>query len=153
MATMQTEQHIIQLAMERLEEPTVFQLLIAFFPCTMILSSCMVILADAYQARGNHEKEVQSTILATILSVVILISSLLFIAVRQHYTRFEIIRGIMEVILRINIFQLIVCGSFITYVKNSLDYSTYFTWLYVVTIPILILIAIPFVTGVFTIYS
>lgn len=59
----------------------------------------------------------------------------------------------MEVILRINVFQLILCGSFITYVKNSLDYSTYFTWLYIVTIPILILIAIPFVTGVFTVYS
>lgn len=64
----------------------------------------------------------------------------------HHHEQYETLPAIYELIGRINLFHLLVCSCFIIYVKmGDNNYSTYFTWLYVLTIPIMILSIIPFI--------
>jgi hypothetical protein len=151
----QSEYELFYQAVQRLEEspitnePTMIQTIMAIVPNTIVCASSFFMLCYAYSVKGNPDMEPTSTIVSTILSFIIFIMCILSIAY-QHHDKYDFISCIYPIIIRINLFQLIVCGSFISYVQTSGNYSTYFTWLYVITIPIIIMSFLPFVTGAYS---
>jgi len=141
-----TEYELFQRAAQRLEEsnePTCIQTIMAVCPNTIVFCSSFFMLYYAYNVKGTN-MEYTSPFVSTILSIIMFLMCILIIAYRHHID-FEFLSPMYKIIIRINIFHLILCGSFVSYVKTSGNYSTYFTWLYVVTIPIAILSFIPFV--------
>jgi hypothetical protein len=153
MATMEqelTEYGAIQIAIERIEDqPTTMQRIMAVLPMLVIMFCSTVILYYSYVARGNANSEKWAPSIATILSVVMLIFEVMLIAYR-HHVQYQLIRSTGEIIVRINIFHLIVCSSCIGYVKIGNNYDTYFTLVCITTVPIYLLSFCPFLCGVYT---
>jgi len=140
-----TEFTVLQIAMERIEnQPTTMQRAMAIVPFLLIMFCCMIILYDTYIARGNIDAEAFAPVLATILSFVMLVTEFIIMAYRHHpsYIKVESVANIM---VRFNIFHLIVCGSCASYVKTSGGYNTYFAWSYVLTLIIYLISFSPFV--------
>lgn len=128
--------------MEQLDEPTQSQTYMAIVPPLMVFSSSLFMLWFAYIVKGSSESK--SPIVSTILSIEMLLMCMLILFYR-HHERYDMVPFIYRIIIRINLLHLIVCSCFISYVKMSGDnYSTYFTWLYILTIPIMILSISPF---------
>jgi hypothetical protein len=152
------EYEIVQQALERIETnsnvngPTNLQRVMAIVPILIVMMCSMIILYYAYDARGVPSMEQSAPIYATILSIVMMIMEIAMICY-QHHDRYTSIRTIAEIMIRFNFFHLIICGSFITYVKNSGNYPTYFTWVCTLTIPIYLLSLSPFVCGILSAYS
>jgi hypothetical protein len=148
-----TEYGAIQIAMERIENrPTNAQRAMAIVPFLLIMMCCMTILYDTYIARGNSSDEAFAPILASILSTVMLVTELLTIAYR-HYPPYEAVASVANILLRFNIFHLIVCASCASYVKTTDGYNTYFVWSYVLTLIIYLISFSPFVCGMIPLYS
>jgi hypothetical protein len=148
-----TEFTVLQIAIERIENrPTNAQRAMAIVPFLLIMLCCMTILYYTYIARGNSSAEAFAPVLAAILSTVMLVTELLIIAYR-HYPSYEAVASIANVMLRFNIFHLIVCGSFASYVKTSGGYDTYFAWSYVLTLIIYLISFSPFVCNIIPLYS
>ena len=142
-----TEYGAIQIAMERIENrPTTMQRVMATVPFLLIMFCCMIILYYTYIARGNIDAEAFAPTLATILSTVMVVTELLIIAYR-HHPSYEKVASVANVMVRFNVFHLIVCASCMVYVKTSGGYNTYFAWSYVLTIIIYLIAFIPFVCG------
>jgi len=140
-----TEFTVLQIAMERIEnQPTTMQRAMAIVPFLLIMFCCMIILYYTYIARGNIDAEAFAPVLATILSFVMLVTEFIIMAYRHHpsYIKVESVANIM---VRFNIFHLIVCGSCASYVKTSGGYNTYFAWSYVLTLIIYLISFSPFV--------
>ena len=148
-----TEYGAIQIAMERIENrPTTTQRAMAIVPFLIIMLCCMIILYYTYAARGNSSAETFAPVLATILSTVMLVTELIIIAYR-HHPSYEPVQSVANIMVRFNIFHLIVCASCASYVKTSDGYNTYFTWSYVLTIIIYLISFIPFVCSMIPLYS
>ena len=142
-----TEYGAIQIAMERIErQPTTMQRVMATIPFLLIMFCCMIILYYTYIARGNIDAEAFAPTLATILSFVMVVTELLIIAYR-HYPSYEPVASVANVMVRFNIFHLIVCASCMVYVKTGDGYNTYFAWSYVLTLIIYLISFSPFVCG------
>jgi hypothetical protein len=142
-----TEYGAIQIAIERIENrPTTMQRAMAIGPFLLIMLCCMIILYDTYIARGNIDAEAFAPVLATILSTVMIITEILIIAY-HHHPIYEAVPFIANVMIRFNVFHLIVCASCAIYVKTSNGYNTYFAWSYVLTLIIYLISFSPFVCG------
>jgi small-conductance mechanosensitive channel len=148
-----TEFTILQIAIERIENrPTTAQRAMAIVPFLLIMMCCMTILYHTYIARGNLSDEEFAPVLATILSIVMIIAEFLIMAY-HHHPSYEKVESVANVMLRFNIFHLIVCASCASYVKTSGGYNTYFTWSYVLTLTIYLISFSPFVCGMIPLYS
>ena len=148
-----TEFTVLQMAMERVENrPTTMQRVMATIPFLLIMFCCMIILYYTYIAQGNIDAETFAPTLATILSFVMLVTEFLIMAYR-HYPSYEKVESVANVMVRFNIFHLIVCGSCASYVKTSGGYNTYFAWSYVLTSLIYLISFSPFVCGMIPLYS
>ena len=147
-----TEYEMVNLALQRMEYPSIKQYFMAAAPTCFILISSSTILMYAYQAKGTPSLEADAPLLSTILSGLMIFFEIILIAYRNH-DQFEVLKTIMEFVLKINIFHLILCASFIPYLKTHGDYTTYVTWIYVCTFPIVLLSGIPFCTDMFVYYS
>lgn len=143
-----TEYGAIQIAMERIErQPTTAQRAMAIVPFLLIMFCCMIILYYTYIARGNIDAETFAPTLATILSFVMIITELLIIAYR-HHPSYEKVASVANIMVRFNIFHLIVCASCMVYVKTGDGYNTYFAWSYVLTLIIYLISFSPFVCNI-----
>ena len=148
-----TEFTILQMAIERIENrPTTMQRVMATIPFLLIMMCCMTILYHTYIARGNASDEAFAPVLATILSTVMIITEFLIMAYR-HHPSYEKVESVANVMLRFNVFHLIVCGSCASYVKTSGGYNTYFAWSYVLTLIIYLISFSPFVCNMIPLYS
>jgi hypothetical protein len=148
-----TEFTVLQMAMVRVENrPTTMQRAMAIVPFLLIMMCCMTILYDTYIARGNASDEAFAPVLASILSTVMIIAEFLIMAYR-HHPSYEKVESVANVMLRFNIFHLIVCGSCASYVKTSGGYNTYFAWSYVLTLIIYLISFSPFVCNMIPLYS
>ena len=142
-----TEFTVLQMVMERIEHrPTTAQRAMAIVPFLLIMMCCMIILYYTYIARGNASDEAFAPVLASILSFVMIITEFLIMAYR-HHPSYEKVASVANVMVRFNVFHLIVCASCMVYVKTSGGYNTYFAWSYVLTIIIYLIAFIPFVCG------
>jgi hypothetical protein len=112
----------------------------------------MTILYYTYIARGNIDAEAFAPVLATILSFVMLVTEFIIMAYRHHpsYVKVESVANVM---VRFNIFHLIVCASCMVYVKTGDGYNTYFAWSYVLTLIIYLISFSPFVCGIIPFHS
>jgi cytochrome bd-type quinol oxidase subunit 2 len=145
-----TEYGALQVAITRLEnQPTVYQRIMAIVPMFIIMVCSTVILYYSYTAQGNTDAEKWAPNIATILSIVMLICEVLMIAYR-HHEKYEMIRTMAEIMLRVNIIHLIICGSCVSYIKTSGTYSTYFILVFLTTIPIYILSISPVMCGIYS---
>ena len=148
-----TEFTVLQIAIERIENrPTNAQRAMAIVPFLLIMLCCMTILYYTYIARGNSSAEAFAPVLASILSTVMIITEFLIMAYRHHPSYIKV-ESVANVMVRFNIFHLIVCGSCASYVKTSDGYNTYFTWSYVLTLIIYLISFSPFVCGMIPLYS
>jgi membrane protein YdbS with pleckstrin-like domain len=148
-----TEYGAIQIAMDRIENrPTTAQRAMAIVPFLLIMMCSMTILYHTYIARGNSSDEAFAPVLATILSTVMLMTEFLIIAY-SHHPSYEKVESVANVMLRFNIFHLIVCASCASYVKTGDGYNTYFIWSYVLTLIIYLISFSPFVCGMIPLYS
>ena len=136
--------------MERFDEeilyhrPSNIQTFMGVVPALLVFTSSLVMMWFAYDVKDTPEWRATSPIVSTILSFEMLIMCCLIIAY-EHHEQYELLPSMYEFIARINLFHLIVCSCFIIYVKMGADhYPTYLTWLYVLTIPIMILSICPF---------
>lgn len=140
-----TEFTVLQIAMERIEpQPTTAQRAMATIPFLIIMMCCMIILYYTYIARGNALDEAFAPTLATILSFVMIITELLIMAYR-HHPSYEKVASVANIMVRFNIFHLIVCASCMVYVKTGDGYNTYFAWSYVLTLIIYLISFSPFI--------
>ena len=113
-------------------------------PALLVFTSSLVMMWFAYDVKDSPEWRTTSPIISTVLSFEMLVMCGLIIAY-DHHEQYEILPSMYEIIARITAFHLLVCSCFIVYVKMSDDnYATYLTWLYVLTIPIMILSICPF---------
>lgn len=148
-----TEYGAVQIAIERIEnQPTTAQRVMATIPFLLIMMCCMIILYYTYIARGNIDDEAFAPILATILSFVMIITEFLIMAYR-HHPSYEKVESVANVMVRFNIFHLIVCASCMVYVKTGDGYNTYFAWSYVLTLIIYLISFSPFVCGIVPFHS
>ena len=133
-----------QQTLYRINRPSNIQTFMGIVPALMVFSSSVFMMWFAYAVKNTSDGRLLSPILSTILSFEMLFMCGLIIAYR-HHEQYELLPSMYEVIIRINLFHLIICSCFISYVKMGADnYSTYFIWLYVLTIPIMILSIYPF---------
>jgi len=138
-----------QVPYQRIEDhPTVKQYFMAVAPTLYIFLSSSTTLLYAYQAKGVTSLEKDAPSLSTLLSSLMILFEIVVIFYPTH-ERFEIIQWLMGIVFRINLVQLILSASFISYESTTDDYMTYFTWIYVCTVPIVLLTAIPFFTDCF----
>jgi hypothetical protein len=149
-----TEYEMLELALNRMgvppqNRPTDGQYLMAFAMPLLIFFSSITILMYANIVKGTLF-ETTSPIVSTCFSAIMLIIECICIAYK-HHEQYAMIPSIMEIIVRIQIFHLIICGSFASYVSTSHDYGTYDTWIHVVTMPLILLSIFPFLMGVFRI--
>lgn len=148
-----TEFTVLQMVMDHRENrPTNAQRAMAIVPFLLIMMCCMTILYHTYIARGNPSDEAFAPVLATILSTVMLVTEFLIIAYR-HYPSYEAVESVAHIMVRFNIFHLIVCASCASYVKTGEGYNTYFTWSYTLTLIIYLISFSPFVCGMIPLYS
>jgi hypothetical protein len=148
-----TEFTVLQIAIERIENrPTTIQRAMAIIPFLLIMMCCMIILYYTYIARGNASDEAFAPVLASILSTVMIITEFVIMAYRHHPSYIKV-ESVANVMVRFNIFHLIVCGSCASYVKTSGGYDTYFAWSYVLTLIIYLISFSPFVCGMIPLYS
>lgn len=114
-------------------------------PALLVFISSLVMMWYAYDVKDSPEWRTTSPIVSTILSFEMLIMCGLIIAY-DHHEQYELLPSMYEIIARINVFHLIICSCFIMYVKMGDDnYTTYLTWLYVLTTLIMILSICPFI--------
>jgi hypothetical protein len=148
-----TEFTVLQIAIERIENrPTTMQRAMAIVPFLLIMLCCMTILYYTYIARGNIDAEAFAPVLASILSTVMIVTEFLVMAYRHHPSYIKV-ESVANVMVRFNIFHLIVCGSCASYVKTSGGYDTYFAWSYVLTLIIYLISFSPFVCNMIPLYS
>ena len=134
-----TEYELLELAMVRMDaNSSLKQTLMYYIPLWIITILCGAILYIAYYARDIIELRSVSADLSAWSSFVMIVMEIVFIAYR-HPVQFEWASTLMELAVRINLLHLIVSGSCVAYIKTNGDYSTYFTLIYVLTIPILLL--------------
>jgi hypothetical protein len=171
---MQTEYELVELALQRVQRvhaaqsvhvegahvegvqvqdaetlPTDGQYIMAVITPLLIFFSSIIILF--YANIANHtEHEKTSPILSVCFSAIMLIIECVSICYK-HHPRYAMIPSIMELLVRVQIFHLIICGSFVPYVNTSKDYGTYETWIHVVTMPLIILSIFPCLMGVYRI--
>jgi len=146
---MSEEYQALQIAMDRIEQyPTFKQYLIAYIPTLLIFLSTVTILTMAYQCRGIDSLEKQAPNISTILSVMMLILEL-FLIVYQNHSRFDVLKTMIGIALRINLVHLILSSSFISFVKNGGDFNTYASWISGITLPIFLLSGIPLFSDIF----
>jgi len=144
-----TEYELVEMAIVRMEaSSSLKQTFFYYVPLWMITIICSSILYVAYYARDIMELRSVSANLTAWSSFAMLIIEIVFIAYR-HPIQFEWAKSLIEVALRLNLFHLIIMASFVSYVKTSGDFTTYFTWSYILTIPILILSLIPILTRMY----
>ena len=149
---MQTEYELVELALQRMQSaqrvesiPSDGQYIMAVVTPLFILFSSIIILIYANVA--NHtEYEKTSPILSTCFSAIMLIIECVSICY-HHHPQYAMIPTIMELLARVQIFHLIICGSFVPYVATSKDYGTYDTWIHVITMPLILLSIFPFLRG------
>jgi cytochrome bd-type quinol oxidase subunit 2 len=139
---------LVQVPLQQVEHPTIKQYFMAVIPTLFIFLASSTILIYNYEAKGTKSLEASAPSLATILSVMMMLFEIIIIAYKNH-ERFEILRSLMDIILRINLVHLIISASFIPYQKTTGDYSTYFTWSCVCTVPIILLSGFPFFMEMF----
>ena len=130
------------------EPPTLLNYLMAFIPCLIVLFNSFFAMVYSYYAWGTYE----ATVVSTVLSGFMFITEIVAMIYKQHY-EFEKIQTLLELIARFNFFQLVFVSASISYVKTmgADGYTTYFTLLYLTTIPMFCLSSIPFVCGLFRI--
>ena len=134
-----TEYELVELAIVRMESSSSLKnTLMYYIPLWIITILCGAILYIAYHARTIIELRSVSADLSAWSSFVMLFVEIIFIAYR-HPVQFEWANVLMELALRINVLHAIVSASCVAYIKTNGDYSTYFTLIYVFTIPILLL--------------
>ena len=134
-----TEYELVEMAIVRMEASSSLpQTLMYYIPLWIITILTTAILYVAYYGREIVELRTVSADLSAWSSFVMLIVEILFIAYR-HPVQFEWARGLMEFTLKINVLHTIVAASSVAYIKTDGAYSTYFTLIYVLTIPILLL--------------
>ena len=128
----------------RINRPSNIQTFMGIVPALLVFTSSLVMMWFAYDVKDSPEWRTTSPIVSTILSFEMLIMCGL-IVMYDHHEQYELLPSAYEFIARINVFHLLVCSCFIMYVKMGDDnYITYLTWLYVLTIPIMILSICPF---------
>ena len=145
-----TEYEMLELALNRMgippqDGPTDGQFIMAVTMPLFIFFSSIIILIYANVAKGT-KYETTSPVLSTCFSAIMLIVECVCIAYK-HHEQYAMIPSIMEIIVRIQIFHLILSGSFTSYVSTSHDYGTYNTWIHVVTMPLILLSIFPFLIG------
>ena len=143
-----SEYDSLQRAIQRMDEPTVSQTVMAIVPITMIFFNSLFMVWYAFDVKGTN-MESTSPLVSTILSAVVFMMCILGIAYR-HHQKYDMVPSTLSIIIRINIAHLILCGSFIPYIKSHGEYSTYMTWLYAITIPMIIISLVPFVAGIYS---
>ena len=143
------EYHAVELALYRMgepsrlhQDPTFFQMLMGIFPICLLIVFPIILLTDSLASMGHPIQEAFAPVFSTILSSIMLVTCIIYIAFR-HHDDYEFLRSIVEIYLRFNLFHLIVCASFIVYIKNKGEYSTYYLWIQLTTIPMLIVMLIP----------
>jgi hypothetical protein len=130
------------------EEPRLIDYVMAIVPSLIVVINSISILSYALYAKNSPIKEQNSPIFSTLLSAVILITSIVALLYDYHED-FELIKILFKIIIRINLVQLAICVAFIVYLKNNIDqYNTYFVFLYCITIPMLFLAIVPFISGI-----
>ena len=134
-----TEYELVEMAIVRMEASSSLpQTLMYYIPLWILTILSTAILYVAYYGRDIVELRTVSANLSAWSSFVMLIVEILFIAYR-HPVQFEWARGLMEFTLKINVLHTIIAASSVAYIKTDGAYSTYFTLIYVLTIPILLL--------------
>ena len=124
--------------------PSNVQTFMGIVPALLVFTSSLVMMWFAYDVKDSPEWRTTSPIVSTILSFEMLIMCGLII-MYNHHDQYELLPSMYEIIARINVFHLLICSCFIIYVKmGDGNYATYLTWLFVVTIPIMILSICPF---------
>ena len=149
-----TEYEMMELAMNRLGGPPIQPslriptdgqyLMAAAIPLLLFFSSITLLIYAGIVKDTPSEKT--SPILSTCLSIAMLIFECVCIAYK-HHEQYEMIPSIMEIMVRVQIFHLIICGSFVPYVNTSKDYGTYYTWIHVITMPLILFSIFPFLWG------
>jgi len=134
-----TEYELVEMAIVRMEASSSLpQTLMYYIPLWILTILSTAILYVAYYGRDIVELRTVSANLSAWSSFVMLIVEILSIAYR-HPVQFEWARGLMEFTLKINVLHTIIAASSVAYIKTDGAYSTYFTLIYVLTIPILLL--------------
>jgi hypothetical protein len=129
----------------RISQPSNVQIFMGMVPALLVFTSSLVMLWFAYDVKDSPEWRTTSPIVSTILSFEMLIMCGIIIAY-DHHEQYVLLPSMYEIIARINVFHLLVCSCFIMYVKMGDDnYTTYLTWLFVLTIIIMILSICPFI--------
>ena len=134
-----TEYELVELAIVRMEaNSSLKNTLIYYIPLWIITILCGAILYVSYHARNIIELRSVSADLSAWSSFGMMAMEIVFIAYR-HPVQLEWASTLMEFALRINVLHAIITASCVAYIKTNGDYSTYFTLIYVFTIPILLL--------------
>ena len=134
-----TEYELVEMAIVRMDASSSLpQTLMYYIPLWILTILTTAILYVAYYGRDIVDLRPVSANLSAWSSFVMLIVEILFIAYR-HPIQFEWARGLMELTLKINVLHTIIAASSVAYIKTDGAYSTYFTLIYVLTIPILLL--------------
>ena len=155
-----TEYEMMELALQRVQRvqgeqsvqseqsiPTDGQyLMAAAIPLLLFFSSITLLIYAGIVKDTPSEKT--SPILSTCLSIAMLIFECVCIAYK-HHEQYAMIPSIMEIMVRVQIFHLIICWSFVPYMNTTNDYSTYYTWIHVITMPLILFSVFPFLMGVF----
>ena len=128
----------------RINRPSNVQTFMGLVPALLVFTSSLVMMWFAYDVKDLPEWRTTSPIVSTILSFEMLIMCGLII-MYDHHEQYALLPSMYEIIARINVFHLLICSCFIMYVKmGDNNYATYLTWLFVLTIPIMILSICPF---------
>jgi hypothetical protein len=134
-----TEYELLEMALVRMQSNhSLKNTLMYYIPLWIITILCGAILYVSYHARTIIELRSVSADLSAWSSFGMIVMEIVFIAY-QHPVQFEWASTLMEFALRINVLHAIITASCVSYIKTNGDYSTYFTLIYVFTIPILLL--------------
>ena len=142
---------MMELALQRVQSiqsdeiPTDGQYVMAAAMPLLLFFSSVTLLIYAGIVKGTTSEKT-SPVLSTYVSIAMLIFEGVCIAYK-HHRQYAMIPSIMEIMVRVQIFHLIICGSFIPYVNTTNDYSTYYTWIHVLTMPLILLSIFPFLWG------
>jgi hypothetical protein len=127
--------------------PTDGQYVMAAAMPLLLFFSSVTLLIYAGIVKGTTSEKT-SPVLSTCISISMLIFEGVCI-LYKHHEQYMMIPSIMEIMARVQIFHLIICGSFVPYVNTTNDYGTYYTWIHVLTLPLILLSIFPFLVGVF----
>lgn len=144
-----TEYEMVNVALDRMNQideiPTDGQYVMAAAMPLLLFFSSVTLLIYAGIVKGTTSEKT-SPVLSTCISISMLIFEGVCIAYK-HHQQYAMIPSIMEIMARIQIFHLIICGSFVPYVNTTKDYGTYYTWIHVLTMPLILLSIFPFLIG------